>query len=209
MASNNSSKEKNLPKGSSMEAQRDALPSTESTPIKIDPALAQKLSEFRQHLQVAFAKVVMSMMTTPRYKHCSLNELETLVLDPLMRNHISLAHAKPKDGATPSQDDAIIGIAIWAKVSPEVDTKIREQIKAKVFPIRLKAEDWTSGDIVWLLDVIAPDQKLATAVLANIRQVVKEGQLFAHPIVRGLVDSQLQNEVAETQRAEAAAPPPH
>ena len=35
--------------------------------------------------------------------------------------------------------------------------------------VRLKAEDWTSGETYWLLDVIAPSQKVATAVLANFK----------------------------------------
>jgi cytolysin-activating lysine-acyltransferase len=68
----------------------------------------------------------------------------------------------------------LAGIAIWASVSEEVDAKIREQIKAGVFPVRLKPEDWTSGKINWLLDVIAPSTKLATSVLANFKQVIKD-----------------------------------
>jgi len=171
-----------------------------------DPDLAKKLGDFRQHLQANFAKVVITMMTTPRYKHCSLSELEHLVLDPLLRNRVALAEGKSKDGAAPAQDDALAGIAIWAKVSPEVDAKIREQIKAKVFPIRLKPADWSSGDITWLLDVIAPSPTLATAVLANFRQTVKEGQLFVHPIVRDLVGTALLNtKPAEAAKAEATS----
>jgi cytolysin-activating lysine-acyltransferase len=153
-----------------------------------DPDSAKKLGDFRGRLQASFAKVVITMMTTPRYKHCSLSELEHLVLDPLLRNRVAIAEGKSKDGAAPAPDGALAGIAIWAKVSPEVDAKIREQIAAKVFPIRLKPEDWASGEIAWLLDVIAPNPKLATAVLAIFRQTVKEGQLFVHPIVRDMVD---------------------
>jgi hemolysin-activating ACP:hemolysin acyltransferase len=178
-----------------------------AAPSTPDPALAQKLAAFRQHLQTAFAKVVMTMMATPRYKHCSITELEQLVLDPLLRNHVAIAQARPKDGAAPSPDDPFAGIAIWAKVSPEVNAKIREQIAAKVFPIRLKAEDWASGDITWLLDVIAPNPKLATAVVANFRQGVKEGQLFAHPIVRDLIDPALVKAKPAEAEAEAEAAP--
>lgn len=127
------------------------------------------------------------------------------MLDPLLRNRVAIAQGRAKEGATPSQDDAFAGVAISAKMSPDVDAKIREQIKAKVFPLRLKTEDWASGDITWLLDVIAPNPKLATAVLANFRQGVKDGQLFAHPIVRGLVDPALLSTVAEASKAEAAA----
>ena len=57
-----------------------------------------------------------------------------------------------------------------------------------MFPVRLKAEDWTSGETTWLLDVIAPSQKVATAVLANFKQVVKDKPIRIHPIVSQLVD---------------------
>jgi cytolysin-activating lysine-acyltransferase len=66
----------------------------------------------------------------------------------------------------------MVGFAIWANVSEEVDAKIREQTTAGVFPVRLKPEDWASGSINWLLDVVAPTAMLATAVLANLRQVI-------------------------------------
>jgi cytolysin-activating lysine-acyltransferase len=74
------------------------------------------------------------------------------------------------------------------RASEEVDAKIREQIQARVFPVRLKAEDWNSGETTWLLDVIAPSQKVATAVLANFKQVVKDKPVRIHPIVSQLVD---------------------
>ena len=56
------------------------------------------------------------------------------------------------------------------------------------FPVRLKADAWNSGKINWLLDVIASDRKTTTAVIANFKQVVKEGDLRLHPLVTRLVD---------------------
>lgn len=50
---------------------------------------------------------------------------------------------------------------------------------------------WTSGEINWLLDVIAPDRKVAGLVLANFRQVVKEGELRLHPLVTKMVESEV------------------
>jgi len=126
----------------------------------VDPALAQKLGELRQRLHATMAQVVMAMMTTPRYKHCSLVDLEHLVIDPLRRDRIAVATAASKAAAAPGLNEGqVVGVAIWAKVSPEVDAKIREQIKAAVFPIRLKPEDWASGDIVWLLDRAAAPER--------------------------------------------------
>lgn len=68
-------------------------------------------------------------------------------------------------------------------MSEEVDTKIREQIRNGVWPLRLKAEDRTSGEISWLIDVIAPDRKTTASVLGNFNQVVKTGNL---PVWSGL-----------------------
>jgi hemolysin-activating ACP:hemolysin acyltransferase len=171
--------------------QDDALESAPEESGAAAPAeLAQKVHELRRHLQMRFAKVVMTMMATPRYEHCSLADLEHLVLDPLLRNQIAIAQTIEEEGAARSHDDAVVGIAIRAQVSPDVDAKIREQIKAGVFPIRLMAQDWESGDIAWLLDVIAPSQQLAAAVLANFKQVAGEGRLFVHPVVHGTTEGQ-------------------
>ncbi len=89
-------------------------------------------------------------------------------------------------------------------VSEEVDAKIREQIKGGAFPVRLKPEEGVSGDRAWLLDVIAPTQKLASAVLANFKRVVKEGEVRIHPIVAGMVDPELLKRMGAV--ADAAAP---
>jgi len=86
---------------------------------------------------------------------------------------------------------AIAGCAIWASVSDEVDLKTREQIKNGTFPIRLKPGYWNSGPVNWLLDVTAPDRKSTGQVIANFRQVVKEGDLRIHPVVAGLVDEDM------------------
>jgi cytolysin-activating lysine-acyltransferase len=82
------------------------------------------------------------------------------------------------------------GVAIWASVSEGVDARIRDQIRAGTFPVRMKAEDWNSGNINWLLDVIAPDEKKTASVIANFKQVVKEGSLRLHPIITRLVDEE-------------------
>ena len=80
---------------------------------------------------------------------------------------------------------------MWASVSAEVDAKIAEQTKAGVFPIRLKPDDWTSGEIVWLLDVIAPSREMATTVLANFNRVAKQDAVKIHPLVARLVDAEV------------------
>lgn len=110
-----------------------------------------------------------------------------MVLEPLIRDRVAIAY--PASKAENALSD-IAGVAIWASVSDEVDVKIREQITVGVFPIRLKSEDWTSGDTNWLLDVIAPDQKTTTDVVRNFKTVVKESELRLHPMVAQLLGAE-------------------
>lgn len=157
---------------------------------QLDAATLEQIAQLRTRLHATFGQVVLAMTAVPRYRHQSLADLTHLVLEPLMRDRIAIAMPKSEGEADPG-GGALAGIAVWATVSEEVEAKIREQIKAGAFPVRLKAEDWTSGDRTWLLDVIAPNQKLATSVLANFKQVVKEGNVRIHPLVARLVDPEL------------------
>lgn len=169
---------------------------------QLDPEIAAKLASVRSHVRETFGKVVMAMMALPRYRHQTLGDLQHLVLEPLIRDRVAVAERdKAKD---PLAD--LAGVAIWASVSDEVEARIKEQIKAGTFPVRLKSEDWTSGGNNWLLDVIAPDQRTTASVIANFKQVVKEGSLKLHPIVAKLVDAEtLQRMGAERLGGDAPA----
>lgn len=164
--------------------------------------LAPQIAKVRAQVRESFAKVVMAMMMLPRYRNQTLGDLQHLVLEPLIRDRVAMAYAGTSD--SPELAD-MAGLAIWASVSEEVDAKIREQIRAGAFPLRLKPEDWTSGDINWLLDVIAPDAKTTTAVLANFKQVVKEGSLRLHPLITKLVDEETLKKMGAERITQAAS----
>lgn len=153
---------------------------------QIDPEVAEKLASLRSTLRENFGKAVMAMMMVPRYRAQNLADLQHLVLDPMLQDRLAFAYP----GKTEEQPKTeMAGFAIWASVSEEVDSRIRDQLTAGVFPIRLKTEDWNSGNINWLLDVIAPDQKTITSVIANFRQVIKDGELRLHPLISRMVDA--------------------
>jgi cytolysin-activating lysine-acyltransferase len=149
----------------------------------LDPQVLAQIAAFKMRIQASVGEVVLAMLNLPRYRNQTIADVMHLVVDPLTRDRIAIA----KSGGEGKVEETA-GLAIWASVSDEVDAKIREQIQARAFPIRLKAEDWNSGDTHWLLDVIAPSQKVATAVLANFKQVVKDKPVRIHPIVSQLVD---------------------
>lgn len=151
-------------------------------------------------------QVVLAIMNLPRYRHQALGDLMHVVLDPLMRDRVAIAHVR-NDNHPDGDEQTVAGIAIWATVSEAVDGKIAEQIKAGVFPVRLASDDWTSGDIVWLLDVIASDRSQATRVLANFRQLSGERPVKIHPIVARSVDPVLLEKMRVRPAEEAAAAP--
>ena len=135
-----------------------------------------------------------------RYRHQTLADLEAVVLRPLMLDRVAVASTKPKDDDTGLP--MLAGIAIWASVSEEVDAKIREQVRAGVFPVRLKADEWTSGETHWLLDVVAPNPQAAVSVIGNFRQVTQAERLNIHPfVVRSLPE-----EAAERLRGAQVTP---
>ncbi|MEX0284136.1 MAG: toxin-activating lysine-acyltransferase [Paracoccaceae bacterium] len=163
--------------------------------------VAEKIAKLRSHVHENFGKVVMAMMSQPRYRHQTLADLSHLVLEPLTVDRIAMAYARQPDNPAPD----MAGMAIWASVSEEVDQKIREQIRAGIFPIRLKANEWISGEINWLLDVIAVDQKTTGSVIANFKQVAKTGDLRLHPIITRLVDKDTLEKIQSSQVADADA----
>lgn len=151
---------------------------------QLSPEIADKIASLRSHVRESFGKVVMSMMMLPRYRHQTLGDLQHLVLEPLIRDRVAIAQRAGDD--VTAQD--IAGVAIWASLSDEAEGRLREQIAGGSWPVRLKAEDWNSGQNNWLIDVIAVDKKATASVIANFRQVVKEGGLKLHPLITRLVD---------------------
>lgn len=189
-------KKKNEAKSATNGASKPEMERQQPEATAKDEEVAKKIAALRSQVRESFGKVVMAMMTQPRYKHLTIADLNHLVLEPLTRDRIAMAYGRNTDAGAPD----MAGMAIWASVSEEVDLKIREQIKSGVFPIRLSHSEWVSGDINWLLDVIAIDQKTAGQVIGNFRQVVKDGELRVHPIITRLVD---EDTLAKMQKAQA------
>jgi cytolysin-activating lysine-acyltransferase len=178
----------------------------------VTPELMAQITELRSKIQISIGQTLLAMKDLPRYKHISLADFSHLVINPLLRNRVAIAHKSvTENGQTKVDEESIAGIAIWATVSPAVDAKIAEQTKAGVFPLRLAPEDWTSGDMPWLLDVIAADRTQATSVLANFRQVVGDKPIKIHPMVARLIDpavlEKLKGAMAADTLAEAAPMP--
>lgn len=191
--------------GKKADSAAQAIPATEPTTAPMDPELARKIAGLRAALRENFGKAVMALMMVPRYRSQMLGDLQHIVLDPMLQDRLAIAYPGTADEAV-GQDMA--GFAIWASVSEEADARIREQIKQGVFPIRLKTSDWNSGKINWLLDVIAPDSTTIATVIANFRQVAKEGELRLHPLITRLIDPEVLEKMGARKTSTVAAPAP-
>lgn len=185
-------------KSSTADSSQPDANDSDKTSTQLDPEMIAKISELRSKVHETFGKVTLAMMALPRYRHMSVQDLGTILLDPMMSDRIAIASPQPAEGAAPEIEN-LAGIAIWASVSEDVDIKIREQIKSGVFPVRLKQDEWNSGSINWLLDVIASNQKSTASVIANFKQVVKEGDLRIHPLVTRLVDPEVLKKMGASQ----------
>ncbi|MGL5839643.1 MAG: toxin-activating lysine-acyltransferase [Sphingorhabdus sp.] len=155
-------------------------------PAKAEAPPAATIEQVRQRMHAEIGQIVLAMMKAPRYRHHSIAELQALLLDPMAKDRVAIARVHEASGA-----ETVIGIAIWASVSAEVDAKIEEQVRAGVLPVRLNAEDWASGDKLWLIDLIAPTRKTATAVLVNFRQVAGSRAVKIHPLIARSVDGKV------------------
>jgi cytolysin-activating lysine-acyltransferase len=179
-----------------------------------DPKVRAQIAELRGRIHSTLGQVVLAMAALPRYQYLSLIDLKAIAVEPLIRDRLIVATHK-KDDDAPSLEigalDNVAGIAIWASVSTEVDARIRAQVKARVFPVKLKPEDWTSGgkdggdhaplSQEGLLDVIAPSSinkspKLASMVLASFSRLVKTGELNVHPVAARQVDADMLRKMA-------------
>ena len=133
-------------------------PESASAIAHSEEAKRRAVSAVRQSL--AFSQIVGQLMRSPHYKHYTLADIEWLVLPPLMVGQFSIAEARSDEGG-PRFPAAV---ALWASVSPEIDKRLTEILTA---PIRLRPDEWRSGDILWLV-AAAGDARILSQLLKKL-----------------------------------------
>ena len=147
-------------------------PFAEAPPAGAQPAAAsaeaQQAASQVVRQALAFTQVVTVLMRSPHYKHFALADLEWLVLPPILTGQYCVAEVK-KDTSAPGVPGAV---ALWALVSPDVDKRLTESAGAA---IRLRPDEWRSGDILWLIAVIG-DQRVVPQLLKNLGETTFKGR---------------------------------
>ncbi|MBL8671576.1 MAG: toxin-activating lysine-acyltransferase [Alphaproteobacteria bacterium] len=98
------------------------------------------------------------LLQSPGHRHLFLADLEWQLLPPLGLGQFRVWR----------KDLMPVITASWAFVSPEVDARLcRGQVK-------LAPQEWKSGTILWLMDIICPYGGMAEAVKELKSQVFQE-----------------------------------
>jgi hemolysin-activating ACP:hemolysin acyltransferase len=129
-------------------------------------AIRRQAAALRRSL--AFTQVVGVLMRSPHYKEFTLGDLEWLVVPPLLAGQYRIGEIKPNDqGAS-----LPVAVVLWACVSADVDKRLTE---ADTLSIRLQPDEWTSGDIVWLVHA-AGETRFVRHVVKELRETTLKGR---------------------------------
>ncbi len=150
--------------GNGHEKETEPAPASPATPpirpaAAITSALAGTLATRRaatpkNNFARDFSQVVAVLMRAPNYKNLRISDLEWLVIPPLLAGQCRTALSRfSKDGPF-----VPVAAALWARVSPSVDKRLSEELDK---PPLLRASEWTSGDIIWLITLAGEPKALA------------------------------------------------
>jgi cytolysin-activating lysine-acyltransferase len=97
-------------------------------------------------------------MRSPAHRNYSLADLEWALIPALALNQFMIAEAKLQDGqAIP------VALVLWARVSAGVDARLSA---AQRYPIRLKPNEWQSGDVIWIVDAVGDPKAVQQGIEA-------------------------------------------
>jgi cytolysin-activating lysine-acyltransferase len=108
----------------------------------------------------AFARIVSVLMRSPQHRHFALADLEWLVVPPVLSGQFAVLDAQFQGALLPIPT----AVALWAFVSPEVDRRLSTELAR---PMRLRPDEWRSGDIAWLIEAVGPP----AAMIELLRQL--------------------------------------
>ena len=135
-------------------------------PPAVSEEMRQKLAASEMQFALTFTRVVSVLLRSSHYKHYTLSDLEWLVMPPILTRQCAVLHAEAGGLPVP------VAVALWASVSPEVDGRLSQNVAR---PIRLRPDEWRSGEILWLIDVVG-SAEASRQLLSRLQQEVFKGR---------------------------------
>jgi cytolysin-activating lysine-acyltransferase len=127
----------------------------------------------------ALGQIVWVLSQSPIHREMKIKDLEWSFMPPILYEQFRIFRFGPLPGLDdPSKfapaglskqnlEQLPLGVAIWAKLSAEAEAKLEKGE-------HLRAEEWRSGDRVWLVEMISPfatpRNKLSEAMLLDLIQ---------------------------------------
>lgn len=139
-------------------------------PVATSPSLSSQLQSVAapesakptgKHPLHVLGEITSLMAMSPTYREVKIADLTWLITPALQTKQIAIAEARDSTGKI----RPAAGV-VWAKVSAEVDRRLSEQATV---PPQIKPDEWTSGDIPWIIMAIGTDK----ACHATISQLSK------------------------------------
>jgi hemolysin-activating ACP:hemolysin acyltransferase len=132
-----------------------------------DPTASRRAAIAIRH-SLAFSQIVSVLMRSQQHKRYPIAALQWLVLPPLLTGQFSIAEARSKEKGVAMP----IAVALWARVSPEIDKRLSENVDK---PVQLRPREWRSGDILWLVDAVG-DKRAMPQFLKHLQDTVFKGR---------------------------------
>jgi cytolysin-activating lysine-acyltransferase len=139
-------------------------------PAPAAPKVPASAMAAAQHNRFAedFSQIVAVLMRAPNYRNLAIANLEWLVIPPLIAGQSRIAVSKLKvDGPV-----VPVAVALWARVSPGVDKRLSEKLDEAPM---LRAAEWTSGDILWMIALVGEPDALAK-LLPQVQKTAFKGR---------------------------------
>ncbi len=137
---------------------------TTAPPSTPAPLSKEKAAANSAQLSTAFGKITAVLMRTSKYREMRLSDLEWLVVPAVATRQFLIAEIQNKTTGSTFPVSAVL----WAIVSDAVDQRLSSSIGE---PIRLKADEWKSGSIPWLIAAAGEPR-----AVAGLLKVVAERQ---------------------------------
>ena len=135
---------------------------------EMSPDQLRKVAEASKRLSAAFGEIVSIFMRTPAYAKVPLGELETIVVPAVATGQFTLAEGQSKTNGIVHP----VGVILWARVSDELDARMAAD---PAQPVRLKPNEWTSGDKVWVMEAVG-DPRVIDAMLKKMAETAWAGR---------------------------------
>src|SRR5262249_41450416 len=129
----------------------------------IEPTRAAAQAGAPRTVAEALGQIVWLLSQSPIHRELQIKELEWSFMPAVLHEQFRVFRFGPLPGSDQADPAAFaklgltkegleqmpLGVAIWAKLSAEAEARLERGEK-------LKAEDWRSGDRVWLVEMISP-----------------------------------------------------